>query len=183
MLKCISTAQARAKCVSAFWAQSGLRPFACKFLSKVALLMSLVTYWHAQFLLIASTSFSSSSSALSSSSVSSLNIIILNLIILIIPNIILLHLIILNIIVFYIIVRNVIILIIIMIIIIVVVVLVIIITIIIIIISMIILNIILHYPPIPPNCLGPLAGVMFFLDIPQTGEIHFLLLEFNVFVA
>ena len=43
MLKCISTAQARAKCVSAFWAQSGLRPFACKFLSKVALLMSLVT--------------------------------------------------------------------------------------------------------------------------------------------
>jgi hypothetical protein len=79
-------------------------------------------------------------------------------------------------------VRNVIILIIIMIIIIVVVVLVIIITIIIII-SMIILNIILHYPPIPPNCLGPLAGVMFFLDIPQTGEIHFLLLEFNVFVA
>jgi len=41
------------------------------------------------------------------------------------------------------------------------------ITIIIIISSMIILNIILHYPPIPPNCLGPLAGVIFFLDIPK----------------
>ena len=43
MLKCISTAQARTKCVSVFWAQSGPRHFSCKFPYKAALLMSLVT--------------------------------------------------------------------------------------------------------------------------------------------
>ena len=43
MLTCVSTAQARAKCVSAFRAQSGPRHFSCKFPYKVALLMPLVT--------------------------------------------------------------------------------------------------------------------------------------------
>ena len=43
MLKCMSIAQARTKCVPAFWAQSGPRHFTCKFLYKVAL----VTWWHA----------------------------------------------------------------------------------------------------------------------------------------
>ena len=42
ILKCISTAQARTKCVSAFWAQSVPRHFPCNFLHKVTLLMSLV---------------------------------------------------------------------------------------------------------------------------------------------
>ena len=37
MLKCISTAQARTKCVSAFWAQFGLRHFTRRFPYKVAL--------------------------------------------------------------------------------------------------------------------------------------------------
>ena len=40
------TAQARTKCASAFWAQSGPRHFSGKFLYKVALLMSLVTCGH-----------------------------------------------------------------------------------------------------------------------------------------
>ena len=35
---CISTARARTKCVSAFWAHSGLRHVTCKFLYEVALL-------------------------------------------------------------------------------------------------------------------------------------------------
>ena len=37
MLTCISTAQARTKCMSAFWPQSGARHFSCKFPYKVAL--------------------------------------------------------------------------------------------------------------------------------------------------
>ena len=36
MLTCISTAHARTKCVTAFWAHSGLRHFTCKFPYKVA---------------------------------------------------------------------------------------------------------------------------------------------------
>ena len=44
---CISTAQARTKSSSAFWAESGPPHFSCKFPSKVALLMSLVTCGHA----------------------------------------------------------------------------------------------------------------------------------------
>ena len=39
MLTCISTAQARTKCVSAFWADSGARHFSCQFLNKVALIV------------------------------------------------------------------------------------------------------------------------------------------------
>ena len=37
MLACISTAQARAKCLSAFWADSWARHFSCKFPYKVIL--------------------------------------------------------------------------------------------------------------------------------------------------
>ena len=40
MLTCISTTRAHTKCVSAFWAHSGLRHFTCKFLYKVALCIS-----------------------------------------------------------------------------------------------------------------------------------------------
>ena len=43
MLTCISTAQARTKWHSAFWAQVGARHFSCKFPSKVPL----VKYWSA----------------------------------------------------------------------------------------------------------------------------------------
>ena len=43
MYTCVSTAQARTKCVSAFWAQSEARHFSCKFPCKVAL----VKCWHA----------------------------------------------------------------------------------------------------------------------------------------
>ena len=37
ILTCVSTAQARTKCSSAFWAHSGARHFSCKFPYKVAL--------------------------------------------------------------------------------------------------------------------------------------------------
>ena len=40
MQTCISIAQARTKCSSAFWAQFGLWHFTCKFPSKVALVKS-----------------------------------------------------------------------------------------------------------------------------------------------
>ena len=46
MLTCISTAQARTKCVSAFWAQSGARHLSCKFPNEVAFLMSIVKSGH-----------------------------------------------------------------------------------------------------------------------------------------
>ena len=49
LLACMSTAQARTKCVSAFWADSGARHFSCKFPSAQARTSVVLGSWARHF--------------------------------------------------------------------------------------------------------------------------------------